>query len=231
VAWACRILAAHGYQDLTLGHVSVRGESGGPIYIKRKGVSLSEVTPDDILALELADDLAASPDMHLEAVLHTEVYRARPDVGAVIHGHPPFATAFGATDAELSVLTHDGILFAGEIAVYSGVPDLIIDLEQGRDVAAALGRHTTLLLRNHGVLIAERDLAWAVLTAVTLERAIELQTIASQLGRLRPIPAEQAREIHGRKYQNGLVSEYWDAWIRELRREGKALGMPQEDGR
>ena len=50
--------------------------------------------------------------MHLETVLHTEVYRARPDVGAVVHGHPPYATALGATSAELELLTHDAVLFA-----------------------------------------------------------------------------------------------------------------------
>jgi len=50
--------------------------------------------------------------LHLETVLHTEIYALRPDVGAVVHGHPPYATAFGATNAHLELLTHDAILFA-----------------------------------------------------------------------------------------------------------------------
>ena len=89
VAWACRILALEGYADLTLGHVSARG-ADGEVWIKRKGVALDEVEPDDVV---LADDTAA--DLHLETVLHTAVYRDRPDVGAVVHGHPPYATALG----------------------------------------------------------------------------------------------------------------------------------------
>src|SRR5436190_21415708 len=102
VAWACRILAAEGYADLTLGHVSARGPDG-EIWIKRKGVALDEVEPDDVV---LADD-AGGADLHLETVLHTSVYRERADVGAVVHGHPPHATALAATGADLELLTHD----------------------------------------------------------------------------------------------------------------------------
>jgi L-fuculose-phosphate aldolase len=102
VAWACRILALEGYADLTLGHVSGRATGDDLVHIKRKGVALDEVDADDVIELDLRhDEVPLTPDMHLEAVLHTEVYKARPDVGAVVHGHPPFATAFAATGATL----------------------------------------------------------------------------------------------------------------------------------
>ncbi|HEX6461321.1 MAG TPA: class II aldolase/adducin family protein [Thermoleophilaceae bacterium] len=226
VAWACRILASQGYQDLTLGHVSVLTPDG-VMYIKRKGVALSEVTPDDVLVFPVHADLADAPrDMHLEAVLHTEVYKRRPDVRCVIHGHPLYATAFGATDARLETLTHDAVLFTDRIATYEGVPDLITGDAQGKEVADALGDGTVILLRNHGVLVAERDTPWAVLTAVLLEKAAQLQFVASAYGALRPIPAGLVESIHARKYQSGFPDEYWDAWIRALRRGGLDEGMP-----
>jgi L-fuculose-phosphate aldolase len=226
VAWACRILASQGYEDLTLGHVSVLTDDG-TMYIKRKGVALSEVTPDDVLVVPVEADLADAPaDMHLEAVLHTEVYKRRPDVRCVIHGHPVFATAFGATDAKLETLTHDAVLFTDRISTYEGVPDLITGDEQGKEVADALGDGTVILLRNHGVLVAERDAPWAVLTAVLLEKAAQLQSVASTFGRLRPIPDELVESIHDRKYQSGFPDEYWHAWIRALRRAGRDQGMP-----
>ena len=226
VAWACRILASQGYEDLTLGHVSVLTDEGS-MYIKRKGVALSEVTPDDVLVVPVEADLADAPrDMHLEAVLHTEVYKRRPDVRCVIHGHPVFATAFGATDAKLETLTHDAVLFTDRISTYEGVPDLITGDEQGKEVADALGDGTVILLRNHGVLVAERDAPWAVLTAVLLEKAAQLQSVASTFGRLRPIPDELVQSIHERKYQSGFPDEYWHAWIRALRRAGRDEGMP-----
>jgi L-fuculose-phosphate aldolase len=222
VAWACRILALEGYADLTLGHVSARSADGA-IYIKRKGVALDEVEPDDIVDL---DDPAA--DLHLETVLHTEIYARRPDVGAVVHGHPPYATAFGATSARLELLTHDAVLFADGVSVFEETPELITEREQGRAVAEALGSRRAVILQNHGVVIADKDARWAVLSAITLERAIRLQAIASSLGELRPIPREVAESMFADKYQERFLDEYWAAWIRRARRAGADDGMPPE---
>jgi L-fuculose-phosphate aldolase len=231
VAWACRILAMAGYADLTLGHVSARGSDGRTVYIKRKGVALGEVAPADVVAVDLdADHDHVGEGMHLETVLHTEVYKRRPDVHSVVHGHPPYATAFGATGAQFAYLTHDSVVFAGGIATYDGVPDLIVNARQGAEVAQALGDGSVVLLRNHGVLIAERDVQWAVLASVLLERAVLMQSIASTLGPLRPIPGELLASIHERKYQADFPGEYWDAWVRELRRSGGAFGMPEDPG-
>jgi len=210
VAAACRILALEGYADLTLGHVSARGPDG-TIWIKRKGIGLDEVEADDVVEVESAD-----AELHLETVLHTAVYALRPDVGAVVHGHPPYATALAATGAELELLTHDAVLFADGLGRYDA-PDLIVDEQQGAAVAAALGSRRAVLLANHGVLVAGKDIPWVVLTALTLERAAHLQSIASTLGRLQPIPPDVARELHPVKYQDRFVAEYWDAWLRGLR--------------
>jgi L-fuculose-phosphate aldolase len=217
VAWACRILASEGYADLTLGHVSARGTEGD-IWIKRKGVALDEVEPDDVISLDDPDAV-----LHLETVLHTGVYRARPDVGAVVHGHPPYATALGATAADLLVLTHDGILFADGVSRF-GDPDLIVDDDQGDRVAAALGSRRAVLMENHGVLVVGPDVKWAVLAAVTLERAAQLQSFASTLGELRPIEPELALQLQPVKYRDEFVDEYWAAWQRRVTRDGGGLG-------
>ena len=132
VAWACRIVAAEGYADLTLGHVSAR-DVDGTVWMKRKGVALDEVEPEDVVSV---DDTEAV--LHLETVLHQGVYRVRADVGSVIHGHPPYATALGATGPISVPLSHDGILFADGLGRFAE-PDLIVDDEQGDAVAAALG--------------------------------------------------------------------------------------------
>jgi L-fuculose-phosphate aldolase len=183
VAWACRILAAEGYADLTLGHVSARSPDGG-IWIKRKGVALDEVEPDDVVSIE--------------------------DAGAVLH-------------LELSVLTHDGILFADGVARF-GDPDLIVEDEQGDSVAAALGGRRAVLMQNHGVLVVGSDVPWAVLTAATLERAARLQSIAGTLGSLRPIAPDDARRLQPVKYRDEFVQEYWAAWQRQVARGGGGLG-------
>ena len=217
LAWACRILAAEGYADLTLGHISARGPQG-EVWIKRKGVALDEVEADDVVSLDDTDAV-----LHLETVLHTGVYRAREDVGAVVHGHPPHATALGATTADLALLTHDGILFADGVGRFDD-PDLIVDDDQGDRVASALGRRRAVLMQNHGVLVVGKDVPWAVLTAITLERAARLQSIASTLGELRPIAPELALQLLPVKYRDEFVDEYWAAWQRQVAREGGGLG-------
>jgi L-fuculose-phosphate aldolase len=217
VASACRILAAEGYADLTLGHVSARGP-GGAIWIKRKGVALDEVEPEDVVALDDRDAV-----LPLETVLHTSVYRVRPDVAAVVHGHPPNATALAATGAPLSLLTHDSVLFADGVGRFDE-PDLIIGDEQGGRVAAALGARRAVLLQNHGVLVVGKDVPWAVLTAVTLERAARLQSVASTLGELRPLSEQLARELLPEKYRDEFVDEYWAAWQRRVAHNGGGVG-------
>ncbi len=89
-----------------------------------------------------------------------------------MHGHPPYATAFGATDAEFAYLTHDSVLFIGRHRHLRRGPRPDRQRPSGCEVAQALGDGRVLLLRNHGVLIAERDVQWAVLASVLLERAV-----------------------------------------------------------
>ncbi len=230
VAWACRILAAHGYEDLTLGHVSARPDDDLEVmWIKRKGVSLAEVAPDDVLHTSIDGDIENASDMHLEAVLHTEVYRARPDVRCVIHGHPLHATALGAADADFAFLSHDAILFKDGVASLEEAPEMIVGRSQGQVVAEALGERSAVLMRNHGVLVVGKSVPWAVLTAVTLERAVQIQATAARLGGLRPVADAAVEPLHEMKYRDAFTDEYWQAWIRELRRDDRDFDMP-EDG-
>jgi ribulose-5-phosphate 4-epimerase/fuculose-1-phosphate aldolase len=221
VAWACRILALEGFSDLTLGHVSARPAEGGTVYIKRKGLALDEVGPEDVVEV---DDPSAA--LHLETVIHTEIYASRPDVGAIVHAHPPYATAFGATTADLELLTHDAVLFADGVAFFEETSELITEEDQGRAVAEALGHRRAVILRNHGVVVADVDVRWAVLSSITLERAVKLQSIATSLGSLRPISRDDAERMRADKYQDRFVDEYWTAWIRRVRRAGADHGMP-----
>lgn len=217
VATACRVIALEGYVDLTLGHVSARNPGERTVWIKRKGPGLNEVEPSDVIPLDMDDPEAfASADYHLESVMHTEIYRLRPDVGSVIHGHPVYGTALGATDGDLQMLTHDAVLFADGIGVYDDGPELIMNQGQGRRVAEALGGRRAALLRNHGVVIAGEDIRWAVLAAVTLERAIRFQSIAFTLGSPRPIPQDGAERLLPQKYRESFLDEYWGAWVRRV---------------
>lgn len=220
VALGCRIVAGFGHEDLTLGHVSVRPTADDRVYIKRKGIALGEVTPDDVIEIHLDDpDCLTTPGMHLEAAIHAEIYRSYPDVGAVIHSHPLYATALGATSIEvdsLEFLTHDSVLFKDGIGIYSDSAELVTTPEQGKKVADALGGRRVVLLKNHGVVVAGEDIRWAVMAAVTLERAIQIQTLARRLGSLDPLSQEAAEIVFPAKYQDELLDEYWALWERRF---------------
>lgn len=229
VATACRLIALEGYKDLTLGHVSARNPGDRVIWIKRKGVGLDEVEPYDVIPLDIDDPTAVERDgHHLEAVIHAEIYRARPDVGAVIHGHPLYGTALGATETPLQMLTHDAVLFVDGIGDYDDNPDLIVNQAQGRRVAEALGNRRAAILRNHGVVVSGEDIRWAVLAAITLERAIQFQAIATTLGPLRSISQADAEFLFPRKYPDKFLDEYWSAWERRV--HGSRLPEPSAVG-
>lgn len=219
VSVGCRVIAREGYADLTLGHVSVIDRESGNVFIKRKGPGLHEIEPEDVLVHPLHDDAAlkTTPHMHFEAVLHTEMYKLHPDVGAVIHSHPPYSTAMSATNANLKLVNHDSLLFADGLARFDEFR-LITEPGEGRAVAEAIGDCRAILLGNHGVVVTGKTIGWAVLAAVTLERAIRVQMIAEALsGDLREIPSESAREYAATKYKDTYVEEYWAGWVRNLR--------------
>lgn len=225
VVLASRVMGSLG-DDLTLGHVSVRHADDDRVFIKRKGVAGSELTIDDVLEIHLDDPACLdTPGMHLEAVIHTEIYRQRPDVGAVIHGHPHYSTALSSTRAKLEFLTHDAVLFQDGIGLYSDSAELVVSVEQGAAVAESLGKRRATLLKNHGAVFVGEDVRYAVLAAVTLERAIKLQLIAGGLGPLDPLPEDQVRALFPLKYQDRFLDEYWAWWSRRF-----GNGSPTDEG-
>ena len=215
VALGCQIIARFGHEDLTLGHASVRGPDGRTIYIKRKGKALREVRAQDVMAISLDQpDGYLAPGAHLETVMHTEAYLARPDVGAVIHTHPLHSIAMGATEQGLAILSHDGLMFPDGVPIFEGTAGLVTSVGQGKAVAQALGSNRAVLLRNHGILVVGEDIRWAVLAAITLERAAQLQFVARALGDTVAIPRSAAGELFGTKYTDEFTEEYWMAWCR-----------------
>lgn len=225
VAWSCRILAMAGHGDFTLGHASARLDQHRLI-MKANKMGLEEVTPENVVTLDMNGSLLAGDGpVHLEAVLHTGVYKRRHDVGAVIHTHPKFATALGATDAKLEMINHDAVLFRNGLSYFDETAQLIVNDDQAEAVADALGDRNVLIMRGHGVLIAGKNLHWAVYTALTLERVLEIQLIAKGLGNLRSMSDDMAATVYPEKYQDSYMETYWRHMVRQVRRAGMDCGM------
>jgi L-fuculose-phosphate aldolase len=181
---AGRVLAGEGQGDYVAGHVTVRSpEEPNRILMKPANVGLDEITPDNIVTVNLdGEKIDGTPKRHSEVFIHTEIMRARPEVQAVIHTHAMHAVVFSSLGRELLPVGNDGIFFAGNLPIFAETTDLITTQARGRAVATCLGSSMALILRNHGIATAGRTIEEAVWWALKLERACHAQLMAEAVG-------------------------------------------------
>jgi L-fuculose-phosphate aldolase len=155
--------------------------------MKAAGWSFEEVTSARVALVTPAGEvLAGSGPRHIEYPIHTEVMKARPDVSSVVHTHAPAAVAFAALDEPLLAISHDGVEFAEpQIARFTRTGSLINSAELGRALAETIGDGVGCLLPKHGLVTVGPDAATAVLRAVLLARACQVQLQAMAAGQIR----------------------------------------------
>jgi L-fuculose-phosphate aldolase len=184
LADAAMVLHQEGHGDMTRGHVSIR-VPGRPDHflMKAHSIGFDEVTPDNILTFDIEGVLVAGTARpHSERFIHSEIFRARPDVNAVIHTHPTHTVALSATGQPMRPMSQGGALFAGSLPYYTDTIDLIRNQAQGRSVAACLGPHMAVLMRCHGLAMTGASVEQAVVLCVMLEEAARVQLLASAAG-------------------------------------------------
>src|SRR5580698_1727900 len=111
------VLAHQGQGDMTRGHVSVRvpGETD-LFFMKAHSIGLDEITMDNILTINLDGEVVAgTARRHSEFYIHSEVYRARPDVQAVIHTHSTYSVALSCTTRSIRPISQGGAAFSGAL--------------------------------------------------------------------------------------------------------------------
>jgi len=188
LALAGKVMAANGQSDFTRGHISVRLPGKKPLFLmKPHSVGLDEITPANILTIDLDGNVVAGKARrHSEVSIHSEIYRARPDVACVVHSHPPYAIALSGSGRPIKALSQAGALFRGEAGVYDDTIALIRSAELGKGVARALGRGRAVLLKNHGVVVAGASIEETVIGAIMLETAAMIQLAAEAAGDMAP---------------------------------------------
>jgi L-fuculose-phosphate aldolase len=217
VATASRVLAAQGHDDLIWGHASVRAEHG--VWIKSAEWSLAEVTPDRVHLVDASGTvLDGGGSRHSEYPIHTEVMAARPDVGAVVHTHPPYAVALAATGQPLLPVSHAANMFVPPaVPRFTATADLILTTELGKQVAAELGDANALFLVNHGIVTVGPDLETATVRAVVLERACYQQMLTHSFGGWPSwSDPEESVAKRGHIYNERAVRAVWDHLVRQL---------------
>ena len=186
-AQANRALGASGQSDTVWGHASVRDPHGRGAWMKAAGWSFEEVTSARVaLVTPDGEVLAGSGPRHIEYPIHTEVMNARPDVGSVVHTHAPAAVAFAALDRPLLAISHDGVEFAEpQIARFTITGSLISSADLGSELATTIGGGVGCLIPRHGLVTVGPDAATAVMRAVLLARACQVQMQAMAAGEIR----------------------------------------------
>jgi ribulose-5-phosphate 4-epimerase/fuculose-1-phosphate aldolase len=162
---ALRILEANRIIDFN-GHVSVRQDFGCLI---NSGRSIrSRLTVADLVTVDgYGKPIGGADAPPMEVHIHTELYRRRPDVGAIVHGHPIWSSLLSSTGTRFRPVFPQGALL-GELPV-SPSPLSVNTAALGREVADLLGDGAALLLRAHGIIVAGTDLRTATVRALYLE--------------------------------------------------------------
>jgi L-ribulose-5-phosphate 4-epimerase len=184
VARGCNILGANGHEDYVWGHVSARDPHGRGVWMKASTYGFEEISPDHVILVSFDGEvLGGDRPRHSEWPIHTELLRARPDLGAVVHSHPPHSIAVGASRQPLRPLSHAGTLFVPPaVPRFTKTANLIVTPEMGVDVAQEIGDGFAMMLVNHGIVTAGKDVRDAVIRAVLLEKACHQQVITYALG-------------------------------------------------
>ena len=216
---AYRILAEHGVID-AYGHVSVRSERDPERYLLSRSLAPELVMPEDIMEYDL-DSNPIDPrgrESVRERFIHGEIFKARPDVNAVVHNHSPSVVPFSVTMVPMRPLFHMAA-FVGE-----GVPNFEIrDAEKGTDLlvktpylgqalAKTLGRSPAALMRGHGSVTVGESLPRAVGRSIYLEMSARMQlqaiTIAGPGGKITYLDDQEVRaSVPSQDYKRA-----WPMW-------------------
>lgn len=148
---------------------------------------------DDVLVVDFdVEPVVGDGVPSSESLAHVAIYRARRDVGAVIHTHPVHASAFAAACVPIpAVLDEQVVALGGAVEVAAYGPSASEEL--AANAVAALGERAAVLLRHHGAIAAGADLADAVAVAELTERVAKICLLATSLGGARPLPDDVVR--------------------------------------
>jgi len=216
---ANRILVDQAVLD-GYGHVSVRSPTNPDRFWMSRSLAPESITTADIYEHDLdgnAKDLPKDARLFLERFIHAGIYRARPDVKAVVHNHAPSLIPFGVTGVALRPLYHMSAFLGSGVPVFdihatAGASDMLVKTPQlGQALAKTLGQNSVALMRGHGAVVVGPDLPHAVFRSVYTEVNARLQAQAMGLGgKVKFLDPEEARLAE--TSMAGTLSRPWELW-------------------
>ncbi|HXA95609.1 MAG TPA: class II aldolase/adducin family protein [Candidatus Dormibacteraeota bacterium] len=218
---ANRILVDQGVVD-GYGHVSARHDRDPNRFLMSRSLAPELVTAADIMEYD-QDGEPVDPrgrTSYLERFIHSEIYRARPEIRAVVHNHSPSVIPFGATGVPLRPLYHMSAFLADGVPVWdiraaAGDTDMLVRTPAlARALAQALGTRAVVLMRGHGAAVVGTGLPQAVFRSVYTEVNARLQAQAMALGgTVTYLSTEEARRAEASI--GGTLGRPWELWKRK----------------
>ncbi|MDB5071370.1 MAG: aldolase [Candidatus Eremiobacteraeota bacterium] len=223
---ANRILYRLGVVD-GFGHVSVRHERDPERFLLARNMAPALVTAEDVMTFALDGTALGDPRApYLERFIHGSIYRARPDVGAVVHSHSASVIPFGVVSGvTMRPLFHMASFLRGAVPVFeirdaAGEDNdmLIRDGALGDALARSLGDGPVVLMRGHGSTAVGRDVREAVFRAFYTEANARVQADALRLGA--PTFLSDREALRSSESNAGQIARAWDLWSRLVSETG-----------
>ncbi len=222
---ACtRLLARLGLLHYS-GHVSARAPGTERLYIQARDQSRAEVAPDDILLVDFDGNvLEGAPGRPpSELAIHAEIYRKRPDVGAVIHAHMPLAAALTMVRGRANgpeIMDFHAARWEDGVATMPAVGHIKTRAD-GAALADALGGAHALLLRAHGLVLTAESPPGILIDTVQFEDNLKAMKEALAFGRdLRPVTADDLARVATTADRPHRLAKSWGYFVAQGRRAG-----------
>jgi L-fuculose-phosphate aldolase len=216
---AARILAQEGHCSGLAGQVSQR-LADGTFRTLPIGIGFDEARPAHLLRVDADLAVVEGRGIPNPAIrFHIWVYRKRPDAMAIVHTHPPRASALSMIGRPLVVAHMDTAMLYDDVAHLPDWPGVPVADEEGRIISDALGTKRAILLAHHGILTIGGDIIEATYLAVAMELAARLQLDAEAAGAPQTIRPELGREAHGFMRKPAIMNATFAWWARRALRD------------
>jgi ribulose-5-phosphate 4-epimerase/fuculose-1-phosphate aldolase len=199
LAAALRIFGKFGFEEGVAGHITARDpERTDHFWVNPFGMSFKHIRVSDLILVDHTGQVVEGryPVNEAAFAIHSQVHQARPDVVAAAHSHSTHGRAIAALGQRLEPITQDVCAFYQDHGLFDDYTGVVTDLEEGKRIAAALGGHKAVILRNHGLLTVGDSVDAAAWWFITMERSCQVQLLAKAAGQVVPIEHDNAALTH-----------------------------------
>jgi ribulose-5-phosphate 4-epimerase/fuculose-1-phosphate aldolase len=190
-----RLFSKFGFDEGVAGHITARDpELADHFWVNPFGMHFSLIKASDLILVNHQGDVVQGdrPVNGAAFAIHSQVHAARPDAVAAAHSHSTYGRAFSTLAKPLDPITQDVCAFYDDHAVFDDYTGVVLDIEEGKRIAHALGENKAAILRNHGLLTVGHSVDEAVWWFVTMERSCQVQLLAEAAGTPVQIDPEMA---------------------------------------